>query len=847
MHHEEIFLPDILTRKVAGSATSHYFSTPFLHEWLKSLLYPIFLTIIICIASESAIAQPHFGTVSGSVVDNKGIGMEYGTISLLRAADSVIIKGTLSSATGAYRFDHVGNGIFIVKATAVGFTKVTSAPFTITDNQSEIKLPSLIIFPVSKALQTVTVTALRPIIERKIDRTVMNVENSILAAGNSALEILARAPGVIVDKDGNISLNGKGGVNVMINDKMTYLSAAQLAELLKSTDGNTVKSIELMTNPSSKYDASGNSGIINIKLKKNTQAGTNGSLTAGAGYGKHARENATLSLNHKEGNLNFFGTYSHSDSKNEYNLHQQRVVTDSSAARTYFDQRSVSDRVSHNNSYRLGADLSTGSRNTLGVLFNGYFNTYESTGNSYTNIGAQPSAISSSQHQASEKNGHSNNFSFNFNDNIKLDTTGQQLSIDYDYSRFRFNENDLYNTDIYNADGTSGAPLISLRQQTPSIITINSAKLDYVLPLKKAGKLELGAKYSDVKNDNNLLAQRLRSNGYVNDSTLTNHFIYDEKIAAGYANYSQSFGATSIQAGLRAEHTSSEGDLIDSHNDVKRSYLDLFPSLFISRKLDEKNDITLSYSKRVDRPPYDELNPFTYYIDQFSFSRGNPFLNPQYTNKIALDYSYNHSLNVSLGYSHAYNYLTNLALTNPSTKVTEYTTLNLQHQNYYNIAVSSPYSLTKWWTGNANAVAYYSAFKADSLLGGSYDRGLVSVHLQATQYFQLAKTYRAEVMINYDSPFIYGTYRFNHNAYGDIGLSHSFAAKRANLKLSVSDIFNTNKTTMISKFETNDITLHAKSETRIARLTFTYNFGSNMLRVRHHETGADDEKSRAGK
>jgi iron complex outermembrane receptor protein len=785
--------------------------------------------------------------ITGFVADEKTQPMEYASVSLLKAADSSIAKGTLSTTGGLYIFEYIPAGAYFIKATAVGYNPTYSSVFTIGEQQPETQVPTIQFSPTNQALATVTISATKPLIERKTDRMVMNIENSILSAGNTALEILARAPGVTIDKDDNISLNGKGGISVMINDKLTYLSAAQLASLLRSTDGNTIKSIELMSNPSAKYDAAGNAGIINIKLKKNTQSGTNGSVTLGAGYGKHARENGTITLNHKEGRLNIFGTYSHSDIKNEFNLVQDRVVTDSAGGKTYFDQRSTAIRSSHNNSYRFGADLATGSQNTLGFLTNGYFNTSSSDGDSFTKIGNQPGITNAAQEQLSEKEGRYQNFSMNLNDNLKIDTLGQELSFDLDYSRFNNRDNDQYNTNFFTPAGSINAPLVSLHQQTPSVITIKAAKADYSLPLNKTIKLEAGLKYSDVKTDNNLQAQRLQNTTYINDTTLSNRFIYDEKIAAAYFNLIKTYRHFTIQAGLRAEHTSSDGDLVHNGGEIKRSYLNLFPSIFLNQKLDEKNEIGLSYSKRVDRPDYQDLNPFVYYLDQYSYSKGNPFLNPQYTNKFEFNYTYDHSLNIALGYSHTYNYLTNLPLTDPATKIAVYTTLNLRYQNFFNISINSPYTINKWWTGNVNAVGYYSAFRSDSLLGAHYHRGRFSQHVQAGQYFQLGKYYKAEVMVNYDSPFIYGTYQFAHTIYSDLGFSHSFAGKKANLKLSVNDIFNSNKTTMISNYQSNDIILHLKTESRITKLTFTYNLGQNLIRSRNHSAGVDDEKSRAGK
>ena len=274
--------------------------------------------------------------VTGTLQDEQGKPMDYATVSLLRTKDSSTVKGTLSTETGTYTFDHISTGSYIVKASVVGYDKAISSSFTIAAGVTTFTVPVIKMQTASHSLNTVTITASKPLIEHKIDRTVMNVENSVLAAGNSAMDILERAPGVSIDKDDNISLKGKQGVTVMINDKLTYLSAAQLATLLRSTDGTTIQSIEIISNPSAKYDAAGNSGIINIKLKKNKQSGTNGSVTVGAGYGNYGKDNETLSLNHKEGNLNVYGSFSHNDNKRSQDIGIMRIITDSTGKNTYF-------------------------------------------------------------------------------------------------------------------------------------------------------------------------------------------------------------------------------------------------------------------------------------------------------------------------------------------------------------------------------------------------------------------------------------------------------------------------------------------------------------------------------
>ncbi|WP_179412712.1 TonB-dependent receptor domain-containing protein [Mucilaginibacter sp. E4BP6] len=811
-----------------------------------SIIKNTILLLLFIFSSPELYAQNPISGIKifGSLSDEKNKPMDYATVSLLRAKDSSIVKGTLSMETGAYIFDHILPGSYIVKATEIGYDDVISHIFGVADSSANFTIPVLKLQTSSKTLGTVTITAAKPVIERKSDRTVLNVENSVLAAGNSALEILARAPGVTIDQNGNISLNGKQGVTVMINDKLTYLSAEQLTTLLRSTDGSTIHSIELLTNPSSKYDAAGSSGIINIQLKTNKKTGTNGSITLGAGYGNYGKDRNTLTLNHEEGRLNVFSTFSHDDNKSQINANLKRIVTDSTGVKTYFNQLSSVIPIDHNNSYRLGADYDLTAQNTIGFIINGYFNNEKDPSNDLTYIGSQPNVTSSYQNTLSEINQTNKNFALNLNDRIKLDTNGQQLNVDLDYSRFNNNSNSQYNTYFYLPDGSSIISPAFLKEQTPSVIDIRTAKADYMLSINNILKLETGVKFSDVKTDNNLEAQQQVNGSYENDATLTNRFIYDEKIDAGYINLSKTYKNTTIQAGLRAEYTNSSGDLINTNQEVIRHYLDLFPNVVINHTLNDQNQISFSYSRRIDRPGYDDLNPFIYYIDQYTYTKGNPFLNPQYTNKFELNYTFDKIINLSLGYSRTNDAITAVLLTDAESNITDQTKVNLQQQNYYDLNANSPYTISKWWTGNISATVFYTGFKSDSLLGGTLNRGQLSYLFNTTQIFDIAKGYKAELISIYESALTYGIYSVRPHYSNDIGMNHSFDNSKANVKFSVSDIFNTNRDRVSSNYQTDNININQKLESRIIRLTFTYNFGSNKLKTIQHESGADDLKER---
>ncbi len=811
---------------------------------MKSTFTKIFFTLILIICVNAVFAQtkPVTAQVSGSLVDAKNQPVDYATVSLIKATkDSTVVKGTLSTAAGTYKIGQVAPGTYVIRATSTGFAKTTSKEFTI--NGSDVAVPAVIMPTATQSLSAVNVTASRPLIEQKIDRTVMNVEGSVLAAGNSALEILERAPGVTVDKDDNISLQGKQGVTVMINDKLTYLSAAQLANLLRSTDGNTIKSIEIITNPSAKYDAAGNSGIINIQLKKNTQSGTNGSLNLTGSYGTYPKNNTSLSINHKQGKLNVFSNISRGDNERARQLGIKRTVVDNNGNVTYFDQFTFMPNTNYFNNYRVGADYDLTSKHTIGFIVNGYFNGGKDINDNINRIGATPATTDSYQHTLASIDGSYKNFAFNLNDRLKIDTNGQALSIDLDHSRFNNNSVAEYNTNFYDGNGSPSQPLLSLRNQTPSTITIYTAKADYTYPITKTFKFEAGVKYSDVKTDNMLNAQILSGGNYVNDAARTNHFIYSEKIAAGYLNLSKTYKKTSVQLGLRAENTTSNGNLVTTGQVVAREYLNFFPSVFINHSLAAKHNIGLSYSRRIDRPGYGNLNPFVYYLDQFTYSQGNPFLKPQYTNNYELKYTYNKTINVSLGYSQTKDVMSQVLLTNPTTKVTYQTDLNMQTQNNYNFNINSPYTLAKWFTGNINVTGFYMQFKADNILGASYNGGRFAYQTKISQNITFAG-FRAEIMENYQSSLVYGLYLVKPQYSIDAGISRAFADKKINFKLSVSDIFDMRRNDVNSVFQANNIYIRQKNETRIARLTFTYNFGNSSIKSRNRQTGSSEESSR---
>jgi len=812
---------------------------------MKSITYKLFLLLGLTVAAGNAQGQTTpapAGKINGSVITEQGKPADYATVTLLRAKDSSVVKSSLTNEAGIYTIERVNAGTYIIKATLMGYNKAFSSPVAIAVN-AIIKVPVLQLAPATATLKAVSVTGTKPLIERKIDRTVMNVENSVLAAGNSAMEILERAPGVTVDKDDNISLKGKQGVTVMMDGKLTYLSSAQLANLLRSTDGNTIQSIEIITNPSAKYDAAGNSGIINIKLKKNKSAGTNGSLAATGGYGQNHKASTSLNMNHKNGNLNVFGNYSYSNSKRPQDINLNRAVNQGSKT-TYFDENTdiLGSRSAHN--YKLGADYDLSKTNTLGIQVTGYNSA--SNANTFNNTLISPDKINTSAVTTTNNRGSDryNNITANVNNRLVLDTAGKELSMDADYSHFYNKQSNNYSNNYFYADGNTLRTNSLLRNSLPSKINIATFKADYTNPLGKTMKLEAGMKFSYVATNNDLRTDSILNNNWVTDAGRTNLYKYTENINAGYVNFSKSWKKTSLQAGLRAEQTNSKGDSKDIY-DVRlineRHYLSWFPSVFVNQELSDKHSLGLNYSRRIDRPSYDDLNSFQQILNAYTYQQGNPNLKPQYTNSYELSYTYNKKYNATLGYSLTTDVMVEIPEQNGVN--TFITRDNLAKQNNYSLNINAPFTITKWWSMNNNVTAFYLGFKTNTTKL-NLDNGQFAGNGNSINTFILSKTVKMEGTFNYQSPLTYGLFHIRSQYGLDAGISKSFAEKRANLKFSVSDVFNTRKQNLTVRQGNINFDVFQKNETRVARLTFTYNFGNSKIQARRHQSGADDEKSR---
>lgn len=814
----------------------------------KSVMKKYLSVIIIVVSIFSSIsmnAQTRIvgSKIKGEVLDENNKPLDFATISLLNASDSVLIRTAVSGLDGSFLFENLFAGSYRVSISMVGYAKTQVKDFVISNASPSKELGEISVLRDSKMLGEVTVRAVKPFVERKIDRLVVNVEGSSAATGSTALEVLQRAPGVTLDQNDNIAMQGKQGVLVMLDGKQTYMSNADVANLLRNMPSSDIETIELITNPSAKYDAAGNSGIINIKTKKNNSVGTNGTLTAGAGMGDNYRGNGGLSLNHRNKNINLFGNYNYSVREYGQDLDIDRTVLNSNV-KTFFGQTGNSLRDNDNNNFKAGLDIQIDKKNTIGLLVNGYLNSGSELYNNTTQIGRSFSQTDSSVIAINDGNSRYRSMAYNANYKTILDTAGRELSVDLDYSRYNGNEKTLYDNYFTNTNGTVTPPSFILNN-TPSTINIKAVKLDYTMPFSKTIKMEAGLKSSWVKTDNDFQFSKRVSNSWQNDAGRSNQFIYDENVNAAYLNLNKQYKSTSVQLGLRAEQTNSNGNSITTTKKVDRSYLDIFPSVFVNQALSKNHDLGVSYSRRIDRPSYDALNPFVFFLDQYTYNQGNPFLNPQYTNNYELSYNYKKTYSLTLNYSLTRDVITQVILPDTAKKALFQTNENLDKQINYSVNLNAPVSFSKWWSTSNNASVFYLGFRSPNLRGQELNSGRVALQVNSQHKFIISPSLTGELTGDYTSPLEYGTLKIGSQYGIDLGLSKSFMNKKANVKLALSDIFDSRKQYISSTYEGLDYNLVQKNETRIGRVTFTYRFGKSEIKPeRRRSTGLEDEQRR---
>ncbi|MDQ6843034.1 MAG: TonB-dependent receptor [Bacteroidota bacterium] len=810
------------------------------------------LTLFLIIISKALFAQSSLGTITGTITDGGDQKIiDAATVTLFKANDSSLVKINLTDKKGNFSFEQIPFGKYYLLATSTGHLKTYSSTLEIKSD-APVSAGILQLTNNIKTLSAVNVTAIikKPLIERKIDRTIINVDASVTNAGTTALEVLEKAPGVTVDKDGNISLKGKQGVMIMMDGKPAYLSGQELANLLKNMPSSSIDQIEIMTNPSAKYDASGNSGVINIKTKKEKMKGLNGSLSAGIIQSKFTRTNNSLNLNYRKGKINLFGNYglSYWQGYNDLTLERKFRNVSTKELETIFDQQSLLNHNSTFQNLKVGMDFYADKKNTLGIVLSGYVNPGNNTGDNTTLLKNASDHTDSIAKAISSQHRKSNNFSANLNFRHEFDTTGKEFTVDMDYLTYYQTSGQLFDNSFLNPDYSPLRPATQLMGTLPSTVNIYSAKTDFVFPLKKSAKLEAGLKSSYVTTDNDALYQNRTPTGYETDEGKTNHFIYKENINAGYLNYSRQIKKWGLQLGLRAENTNAKGHQVGNatrpDSSFTKNYVNLFPTAYVSFEADKKNTFSLNYGRRIDRPDYQDLNPFYYFLDQYTYEVGNTLLQPQFTDNIELSHTYNGFLTTTINYSKTNNAISDVLKQITSERKTFQTKGNIASKTNYGLAVSANFPVTKFFSTNIYSNVVHDNFKG-ALNGDYLNVNAITFFSNINNQFKFKKGWSAELSGFYRSKGIEGQIVMNPMWRMDAGVAKQVFKNKGTLKFSVRDIFKTQNFSGFVTYQDIDVYIKNIRDSRSASLTFSYRFGKPVKNQQRRKTGgASEEQNR---
>jgi len=788
------------------------------------------LQIFLLVAPTLTFAQQ---TISGKVTDRAGHLLDAVTITMKQPNNPV---ASALADSGIFSTKAKSGGTFILSASLVGYGTVVR----------QITFPKdtlLIIMDLnSKQLNTVIITAAKPIIERKIDRVVFNVENSIVASGGSVWEAVTKAPGVQLNSSNTLTADKKN-VTVYLDDRPLHISGDELTAYLQGLPSDAVSKIEVITNPPAKYDAEGGA-IINIVTKKSKAQGLNLTINSGYMQATYGSYNAGILFNYRKDKLNVYGSYSYYNRDKDYK--EADFVKYNSPDNTSVWNSNVNNpNKSVSDSYKVGLDYQLDNNQVIGFLVTGY----NASGNKHsetntTVVNGRNMQTDSLLQTLTHTNNTTSQFGFNLNYAAKLDTSGQSLTIDVDYLPYRSGAKQSLDNYSYLPDGTPASSPYHISTPTTQNINIYSGKADYAYKLLKRWSFTTGLKFSSIKTDNtfNYFNNAGTESVFVNN--LSDHFTYTENTAAAYTSVSGTIGNWTLQGGLRGEYTYSRGfsATLDSLN--TRRYFKLFPTAYIVYKLNDNADIQLTYSYRIQRPEYFRLNPFKTYVTPYSFVEGNPALQPSFVQNIELGYTWQKQYNISAYYSVTHDMFTYVTVQDNVNHLLYTTQQNLGLSANEGLRASAPLNPTGWWSINSSADLSWQTEKS-AYLQGSYDYHKLTFNGNLDQAFTVDKNsgLKAEINASYNTPHIAGIFYIDRTYDVSLGIKKTIFHD-GTIKLAAGDIFYGDSFRVSSHYLNQNNGSFMKGDTRSVTVSFSYRLGKNVKDARHRQTSDEDEKNR---
>ncbi|MDJ0366535.1 TonB-dependent receptor [Hymenobacter sp. H14-R3] len=784
------------------------------------------------------------GGLTGRLQSLDGKPLEFANVLLLRAADSVLVKATLSDAQGRFALADVPPGRYRVRARQLGYRDGRSAVVRVVGGPP-LALPPLVLAPAAQALGEVQVTGRKPVIERQIDRLIVNVDQLPAVAGGSAYDVIKSTPGVTVSATDAIGMQGKSGVLVLIDDRPVRLSPDALANMLRNMPAESIQTLEVITTPPAKYDAEGNAGILNIRTRQRQQPGWNTDLTLRGAQGHYSRYSGGAVVGIKRKAIDLNGSYFLGHTRSFEDITQYATQRAPGQAPSELRSQSHQLRLARYHDAKAQLDVKTGPKSSAGLVANLYLlnNPAEGTGSARTVSSGQPTDTTV------QIQSHLANSSFNYSVDgyytVRLDSVGKTVSVDANYARFGTDQQqDFANQTVDEARAQPVGGPQQLRSQLAGGTFIHSLKADVTLPFPKF-KLETGAKYSQVEAHNDFRFQRAQGGDFVDDARRTNQFEYQEHIYAAYASASRDWAKFSAQLGLRTEYTRTLGTSRTTQVSNRNNYFQLFPTVYAQYKFSPAYQLNLSYSRRVERPAYSSLNPFLSYQSQYFSNQGNPFLQPSFTDAVEWTNVFAHDLSIAPFFNYTRQLASEYPLQNLATRETTYTYGNLGSSYNYGVTVIAPFTLGKRWKVDNNLTVYEQAFR--SALAAEPQRSHVFVvNLNITNSFTITPHLTAQLGGYYNSPTIQGFYRSLSYYALNTGATLKMLDNKAILSLSLADLLYTERGAADVHYASQDFGFYRRNDTWLLRFSFTYKLGNTGLARKSQREGAgQEERNRA--
>ncbi|MBT0810292.1 TonB-dependent receptor [Litoribacter ruber] len=779
--------------------------------------------------------------ISGQVMDSQGVALPFANVALVEVESEKLITGTVSEDNGKFDFSTSQKGTFQLKVTSIGFQPFLSDPFEVENDESR-DFGKIVLQEETADLGEVTVRSSRPEVIIQADKTIVNVEGTVMAEGSTALDVIGRSPGVYVDSDGNINLNGRSGVIVLIDDRQTYMSAADLANFLRSMPADNIKSIEVINSPSSRYDAEGSGGVINIRLKKNTMNGVNGSVQVGHQYNGLNTPFTGATVNVRSGKWTTNASLNYNEWARIIDLDIYRRFQVEGGL-SNFDQEANINIRRRNLFFNGGADYQINDKHSVGMSIQASGSDGPDRGLSLTNISNPNTADLNFLEAVNNNETNSQRIFTNLHYIGNLDTLGTKITSDIDITRMEtgslgFLDNSYWLNERVNQESDR------IRTDNDMLYTIYTAKVDFTKPFKNGNVIETGVKGSWVRSDNNLDIQRGVTGEPLRPDPNSNMFIYNENVLAGYVNYKGKFSDKfEYQAGLRGEHSDITGNSVTLNQVNEQRYFDLFPSAFLKQNVSENYNIVYNYNRRITRPNYRLLNPFVFYVDPLTTERGNPNLQPQYAQNFEMSHNIKNAYQITLAYGRITNSFNQIMSQNEETRESVFQVQNLDRADNFSLRFTLPFELTEWWSTSNMLQVYYNRFQSplgDEMLDMEQWSGMVRTQHNIT----LPKGFKMEIMGLYLSPFLEGQAKIRGVGWVDAGVTKSFKDDKISLTVNATDVFRTQVFRVNVLFDQIDTSVQQYNSNQAIRFTLRYKFNRGENFNVRSRSGSSEEQQR---